>query len=310
MTNGAANPIVLTVVDDASETRRDIDVHGKAIYPSNDSNHQAGDGSGNPMNVDHESSEKTTPTNDDLRPKILSIDVSPDGRYVATSSNDNVIRLWDLRRTSPSVGKRQSPVLIERLKVHGGLLPVSAVLFSPNGRFLVSSGWWDAPLRVWDLGHLGIAPTPGSLSSSSLLSRDAGNGNPAQGNDWPVMGRQGKQKSRCTMQLVGLQGGGPIAVSPDGRWIVCGNGGTGAMWWDLEPSSAEDSSSSHGEASTMTADVTERDREAVCVLNGHQMACGLSIDLSPVGNGILATSGIGGVRICEFFFTCLNDLIY
>jgi glucose repression regulatory protein TUP1 len=289
---------------------RDIDVDGDTVYPSNDSNHQAGDGSGNPTDVDHESSEKTTTTNDDLRRKILCIAVSPDGQYVATCSDDGVIRLWDLRRTSPSVGEGQSPALIERLgrsKVHMDF--ASEVLFSPNGRFLVAFGW-DTPLRVWDLGHLGIAPTPGSLSSSSLSSREAGNGNPAEGNNWPVMGGQGKQKSRCTMQLVGLRSGGApkaIAVSPDGRWIVCGDGRSRVMWWDLEPSSAEDSSSSQGEASTMTAAVTKRHREAVCVLNGHQTDV-LSIDLSPVGD-MLATGGTGGVQICEFF-TSLNDLIY
>ena len=78
------------------------------------------------------------------------------------------------------------------------------------------------------------------------------------------------------------------------------------MWWDLDPSSAEDSWLLQGEASTMIAALTERDREAVCVLDTHQTNV-YSIDLSPVGN-MLATGGTDGVRICQFF-TSMNDLI-
>jgi WD40 repeat protein len=297
--DGAAKSIVLTGRDRALEGRREIDVDGDATYLSNDSDHQAGDRSEDQMDVNHGSSEEK---------RIMSITVSPDGRYVAAGSKDSLIQLWDLQQISSPTGERQPPVLIERLKGHKGT--IRSLSFAKNGRFLVS-GSDGCDLRVWDVTHLGIAPAPESLSASSPLSEGAGNRDLAKGNDRPVMGGKSKPKSRCIMRLVGhWREVNAVAVSPDGRWVVSGSGDGGVMWWDLGLTLAEVSSSSHEESSSMsTAPVTKWDREAVCRLEGHRPGSGLnSFELSPVGN-MLATAGRDGLRICEFFLTCLNELI-
>jgi glucose repression regulatory protein TUP1 len=209
---------------------------------------------------------------------------------------------------SSSKNKRQPPVLIERLKGHKD--SVYDVSFAKNGRFLVSASL-DKDLRVWDVTHLGIAPAPESLSSSSSLLKGAGNRNLANGNDGPVTGGRDKRKSYCTMRLVGHWDYAlAVAVSPDGRWVVSGSKDRGAMWWDL---SAEDSSSSHGEPLTTStlgvAAVIKRVREAVCRVDGHKNSV-IRVDISPVGNLWATASGDSLARICESSFTFSNVFIY
>ncbi|XVS65078.1 AAA family ATPase [Actinosynnema sp. CA-299493] len=67
---------------------------------------------------------------------------SPDGRFLATASFDETVRLWDLR-------DRDNPVQL------GPPLPghrswVSSAVFSPDGRTLATAGD-DATVRLWDV---------------------------------------------------------------------------------------------------------------------------------------------------------------
>ncbi|MFF0746716.1 hypothetical protein ACFYVL_40640 [Streptomyces sp. NPDC004111] len=66
---------------------------------------------------------------------------SPDGRTLATGSQDGVIRLWD--STDPTRG------LSKRAELRGHRSLVSALAFSPDGRTLVSGGA-DTTVRLWD----------------------------------------------------------------------------------------------------------------------------------------------------------------
>jgi glucose repression regulatory protein TUP1 len=226
--DGVAEPLVLAT---------EIDVNGDATYLPNEPNCQTGDGSGDHLDVDHDNSQSLSNATF-LNSGINCIAVSPDGRYVAAGSSDNLIRLWDLPRTSSSAGERQPPVLVsERLKGHRN--SVESLSFANNGRFLVSASW-DKDVRVWDVTHLGIAPAPEPLSSPSSSPREPGIMKLAKGNDRPVMGRKGKQKSHCTMRLVGnWDRVFTIAVNPDGRWVVSGSADGGVMWWDLGLSSGK-----------------------------------------------------------------------
>lgn len=69
---------------------------------------------------------------------ILSADVSPDGKTLATSSYDKLVLLWDLAQ-----GK-----LVRPLKDHTD--SVYSVAFSPDGRWLASAGA-DRTVKLWDL---------------------------------------------------------------------------------------------------------------------------------------------------------------
>ena len=220
-------------------------------------------------------------------PGITSIAVSPDGRYVAAGSLDSAIRLWDLRPRSASKPPSSAssvpatssspapPKLIERLKGHKD--SVYSVSFTRDGRFLVSASL-DKGVRVWDVGHLGIVPAPGV--GTSVV---------------PTLSTTRNLKTRCVTQFVGHRDFVlSVAVSHDGKWVVSGSKDRGVMWWELGTAAAAEEKEDEKEA------LGGKDREAVCVLQGHKNIV-ISIDLSPVGNMLATGSGDWQARICEFF---------
>jgi len=69
---------------------------------------------------------------------VTSVDVSADGRYAVSASNDYSIKLWDL-----STGR-------EIRTLHTGSTLITSVSFSPDGRMLYS-GHTDGTTRLWEL---------------------------------------------------------------------------------------------------------------------------------------------------------------
>lgn len=72
-----------------------------------------------------------------LPSRATDADFSPDGRLLATSCDDNVIYIWDLRNP-------QEPLL----SLTGHTSAARSVEFSPDGLLLASTGW-DTTSRLW-----------------------------------------------------------------------------------------------------------------------------------------------------------------
>ena len=69
---------------------------------------------------------------------VTSVTFSPDGRWLASGSDDETVRLWEV-----ASGKE-----LKRFEGHGG--GVESVAFSPDGRWL-ASGSDDRAVRLWEV---------------------------------------------------------------------------------------------------------------------------------------------------------------
>lgn len=82
--------------------------------------------------------------------KITALAISRDSRWLATASQDNTARLWNLASPNPA----GSPIVLDD---HQGR--VSAAVFSPNDRWL-ATGSFDSCVYLWNLAGGRPAATP------------------------------------------------------------------------------------------------------------------------------------------------------
>ena len=147
---------------------------------------------------------------------------SPDGRTIASGSEDGTMRLWE------TASGRQLRVLAG----HGDT--VSSVAFSPDGR-TIASGSEDGTMRLWETAsgrQLRVLAGHGDTVSSVAFSPDGRT--IASGSDDDTVRLWDAASGRALRVLKGhWHYVNSVAFSPDGRTIAGGSWDGTARLWDI-----------------------------------------------------------------------------
>ncbi|MGK7943751.1 MAG: caspase family protein, partial [Microcystaceae cyanobacterium] len=202
---------------------------------------------------------------------VKSVAFSQDGKYIASSSSDNTIKIWD------ALNPTDTPLYT--LKGHQSY--VNSIAFSPDGRYIVS-GSSDKTIKIWDTlnpnhtpvhtfkGHLetvyAVAFSPdGQYIISGSSDKTIKIWDALNRSNTPLHTLQGHQNSVYA-----------VAFSPDGKYIASGSSDRTIKVWDaLNPTNTP-----------------------LHTFNGHQSYV-YSVAFSPDGKYIISGSSDKTIKIWD-----------
>jgi WD40 repeat protein/serine/threonine protein kinase len=160
---------------------------------------------------------------------IRSVEISPDGRWIVTASQDMTVRLWDLTAANPAANPR----------VLSGGQGMGAAAVSPDSHWIVTA---DVSLRLWDLTAEDPAATHRVLDAGEAsfpilclaITPDSRRVVAGDFNTSAVIWDLNDPGARPRLLRGHQKNVECLAVSADSRWLATGSGDSTVRVWDLE----------------------------------------------------------------------------
>ena len=210
--------------------------------------------------------------------EINTLAFSPDGEWLATGSNDNTARLWNIRNPSAApivlkgheddiltltfnpdsewlaTGSKDTTTRLwnvrdpsaEPIVLRGHEDPVGTLVFSPDGRWLITRSvvqtYYEGTARLWNLSDSTAESIDLGSRYTFVFSPDSEWLVTVAGSAGSTISRLWKLSDLSAAPIVLMENENNIrsvTFSPDGEWLATGGGDNAARLWNLSNPYAE-----------------------------------------------------------------------
>ncbi|WP_392531355.1 WD40 repeat domain-containing protein [Nostoc sp. C117] len=202
--------------------------------------------------------------------KVNSVSFSPDGKTIATASDDNTARLWNLQGQ-----------LLQEFKGSQNFNFVNSVSFSPDGKTIATTSF-DKTARLWNLQGQLLQEFKGHQNKVNSVSFSPDGKTIATASD-DNTARLWNLQGQLLQEFKGHQNGVlSVSFSPDGKTIATASFDNTARLWNLQGQLLQE-------------------------FKGYQNGV-LSVSFSPDGKTIAIASGDTTARLCNLQGQLLQEL--
>jgi WD40 repeat protein len=155
---------------------------------------------------------------------VTSVTYSPDGRHIASKSDDNTIKIWDAQN-----GKEIRTFTLHRYRI------TSSASYSPDSRHIVA-GAEDGIITIWDAANgKEIATLEGHRGEVYSVAYSPDRRRIVSGSKDKTVKIWDAETGQEIRTLKGHRGSvRVVAYNPDGRCIIAGSGHMVVKIWDAE----------------------------------------------------------------------------